>query len=274
MRKLMHISDLHFGHVDPDVVRALLEIEKRLAPHLIAVSGDLTQRARKREFVAARGFLDSLAAPKLIVPGNHDVPLYNVFARFVTPLKRYRQFVEKDVEPVFVDNEIAVVGINTARSLTFKDGRINRDQVRRVLEVFCEMPDERIRIVVTHHPFDLPDTADEDGTVERAPMAMESFRECMPDLLLAGHVHLHGTGTTAERFDLEGRSAIVVQAGTATSTRHRGEPNSFNLIHIDQAAVAIERFDWSRARKTFEITATSRFTRRDRQWIEVEATTG
>ena len=105
-------------------------------------------------------------------------------------------------------------------------------------------------------------------------MAMESFRECMPDLLLAGHVHLHGTGTTAERFDLEGRSAIVVQAGTATSTRHRGEPNSFNLIHIDQAAVAIERFDWSRARKTFEITATSRFTRRERQWIEVEATTG
>ena len=105
-------------------------------------------------------------------------------------------------------------------------------------------------------------------------MAMESFRECMPDLLLAGHVHLHGTGTTAERFDLEGRSAIVVQAGTATSTRHRGEPNSFNLIHIDQAAVAIERFDWSRTRKTFEITATSRFMRRDGAWTEVNIPTG
>ena len=86
MRKVMHISDLHFGRTDPAVVMALRETERRLVPHLIAVSGDLTQRARKHEFVAAREFLDSLAAPKIVVPGNHDVPLYNVIARFLTPL--------------------------------------------------------------------------------------------------------------------------------------------------------------------------------------------
>ena len=273
MRKVMHISDLHFGRADPAVVTALREIEQRLSPHLIAVSGDLTQRARKHEFVAAREFLDSLAAPKIVVPGNHDVPLYNVVARFLTPLERFRQYVGSEVEPVFVDNEIAVVGINTARSLTFKGGRINRAQVKRALEIFCESPDERIRILVTHHPFDLPDAPDGNEPVGRATMAMASFRECMPDLLLAGHVHLHGIGTTAERYDLAGRSAIVVQAGTATSTRHRGATNSFNLIRIDLSDISIERFDWSPTRKGFEIEATYRFTRRDGAWTEANVST-
>jgi 3',5'-cyclic AMP phosphodiesterase CpdA len=268
MRKVMHISDLHFGHVDPAVATALREIERRLGPHLIAVSGDLTQRARKREFVAAREFLDSLAAPKIVVPGNHDVPLYNVVARFLTPLERFRQYMGNEVEPAFVDDEIAVVGINTARSLTFKGGRINRDQVQRALEIFCEIPDRRIRILVTHHPFDLPGPDDGNERVGRAKMAMASLRECMPDLLLAGHVHLHGVGTTAESYDLGGRSAIVVQAGTATSTRRRGTTNSFNLIRIDRSDIAIERFDWSPSRKMFEIEATYRFTRRNGAWTE------
>jgi 3',5'-cyclic AMP phosphodiesterase CpdA len=273
MRKVMHISDLHFGRVDPAVVTALREIGQRLSPHLIAVSGDLTQRARKREFVAAREFLDSLAAPKIVVPGNHDVPLYNVVARFLTPLKRFRQYVAYEVEPAFVDNEIAVAGINTARSLAFKGGRINRDQVKRVLEIFCRVPDERIRILVTHHPFDLPDANDGNERVGRAKMAMASLRECMPDLLLAGHVHQHGIGTTAESYDLGGCSAIVVQAGTATSTRRRGATNSFNLIRIDRSDIAIERFDWSLSRKTFEIEATYRFTRRNGAWAEANIPT-
>jgi 3',5'-cyclic AMP phosphodiesterase CpdA len=273
MRKIMHISDLHFGRVDSAVVTALLELEQRLSPHLIAVSGDLTQRARKREFVAAREFLESLAAPKIVVPGNHDVPLYNVVARFLTPLQRFRQYVENEVEPAFVDNEIAVVGINTARSLTFKGGRINRAQVKRALEVFCRVPNERIRILVTHHPFDVPDAPEGNEPVGRATMAMASFRECMPDLLLAGHVHLHGIGTTAERYDLGGNSAIVVQAGTATSTRRRGATNSFNLIRINQSDIAIERFDWSPIRNMFEIDSTCRFTRRDREWVETNVPT-
>jgi 3',5'-cyclic AMP phosphodiesterase CpdA len=273
MRKVMHISDLHFGHVEPDVVTALREIEQRLRPHLIAVSGDLTQRARKREFVAAREFLDSLAAPKIVVPGNHDVPLYNVVARFLTPLERFRQYVGNEVEPAFVDEEMAVVGMNTARSLAFKGGRINRGQVRRALEIFCEIPDERIRILVTHHPFDLPGADDGDERVGRAEMAMASFRECMPDLLLAGHLHQHGIGTTAESYDLGGRTAIVVQAGTATSTRRRGTTNSFNLIRIERSDIAIERFDWSPSRKTFEIEATYRFTRRHGAWTHANIPT-
>ena len=185
----MHLSDLHFGRTDPAVVTALRQIAQRLAPDLIAVSGDLTQRARKREFVAARGFLDSLAAPKIVVPGNHDVPLYNVVARFFGPLERYRRHLAPEVEPAFVDDEMAVVGINTARSLTFKGGRINRSQVQRAIALFCATSDERIRILVTHHPFDLPGRRGTTHLVGRAAMAMSTSasacRTCFsPDICI------------------------------------------------------------------------------------------
>lgn len=271
VRKILHLSDLHFGRTDPAVVTALRQIAQRLDPDLIAVSGDLTQRARKREFVAARAFLDSLAPPKIVVPGNHDIPLYNIAARFLRPLERYRRHLTFEVEPVFVDDEIAVVGLNTARSLTFKGGRVNRDQVQRAIVLFCGTSDERIRILVTHHPFDLPGMRETTHLVGRAAMAMATLGECLPDLLLAGHLHLHGTGTTADRYDLGGHSAIVVQAGTATSTRIRGAQNSFNLIHVDRGTIAIDRFDWLSTRKSFNLDSTCRFFKRDGEWKRADA---
>ncbi|MEO9161317.1 MAG: metallophosphoesterase family protein [Casimicrobiaceae bacterium] len=267
MRRVMHLSDLHFGRTNSAVVLGLREIAQQLDPHLVVVSGDLTQRARKREFIAARAFLDSLAVPTIVVPGNHDVPLYNVVARFLAPLDRYRRFLAPEVEPAFVDDEMVVVGVNTARSLTFKGGRINREQVERATELFCGMPSERVRILVTHHPFDLPGTRSPHDLVGRAAMAMSSLRECAPDLLLAGHLHRPGIGTTAERHDFDGHSAIVVQAGTATSTRGRGARNSFNLIHVDRCDIAIDRFDWLPMQKAFELDSTCRFSRRDGAWV-------
>ena len=119
MRTLVHLSDLHFGRVDPRVVPPLVETIRTIAPDLIAVSGDFTQRARRRQFVQARAFLQQLPYPRLVVPGNHDVPLYNLAARFVRPLAGYRRFIEPDLEPVFVDEEMHVIGLNSARPLRF-----------------------------------------------------------------------------------------------------------------------------------------------------------
>lgn len=267
VRKILHLSDLHFGRSDPVIVGALSRIAKDLDPDLVAVSGDLTQRARVREFAAARAFLDGFKAPKVIVPGNHDVPLYNLAARFLTPLARYRRHLAPDVEPVFIDQEIVVVGVNTARSLAFKGGRINRLQIERAKAWFCDTSNDLVRILVTHHPFDMPGSdGAPDDLVGRATMALSTLSECAPDLLLAGHLHLHGIGTTAERYDLGGRHAIVVQAGTAASMRTRGAPNSFNLIHVDHAAVGIDRFEWSPVRATFKLHSTHRFVRRDAEW--------
>ena len=129
MRTIVHLSDLHFGRVDYAVVEPLVQTVAELAPDVLAVSGDLTQRARSEEFKEAREFLDTLPSPQIIVPGNHDVPLYNVFKRFLQPLDKYKRYITGDLEPFHADAEIAIMGINTARSLTIKDGRINEVQI-------------------------------------------------------------------------------------------------------------------------------------------------
>jgi len=135
MRTIVHLSDLHFGRLDRRVVAPLVAAIGAIAPDLVAVSGDFTQRARASQFVEARDFLATLPWPRLVVPGNHDVPLFDVARRFLRPLARYRQFIADDVEPVFIDAEIAALGLNSARSLTFGRGRLNADQIRKATEV-------------------------------------------------------------------------------------------------------------------------------------------
>src|SRR5437868_2776966 len=129
MRTIAHLSDLHLGRVDGALLDPLRRRLRELEPDLVVVSGGLTQRARLEQFRAARAYLDTLPGPQLVVPGNHDVPLYNVFQRFVRPLARYRRVVSRDLQPVFIDEEIAVIGVNPARSFVFKGVRINESQV-------------------------------------------------------------------------------------------------------------------------------------------------
>src|SRR2546421_12848536 len=115
MRRLVHLSDIHFGSVDRTILLPLIETVQRIGPHLVVVSGDLTQRAKPSEFAEAKAFLNQLPGPQLVVPGNHDVPLYNPYARFVGKLKLYQRYITPNLEPSYIDEEIAVVGINTAR---------------------------------------------------------------------------------------------------------------------------------------------------------------
>lgn len=267
MRTLVHLSDLHFGRVQPATVEPLVAAVWQIAPDLAAVSGDLTQRARRREFEEARRFLDRLPSPQIVVPGNHDVPLYDVWRRFLAPLGRFRRFVTSELEPYFGDAEIAVVGINTARSWTFQGGRINEEQVERLGGRLCRVGDGVTKIVVTHHPFDIPEGYAETDLVGRAQMAMRTLARCGADVLLAGHLHVSHTGHTATRYRLEGHSALVVQAGTATSTRERGERNSFNVLRIARPRVSVER--WVFDGSAFRPEAVEHFERRAAGWERI-----
>jgi 3',5'-cyclic AMP phosphodiesterase CpdA len=168
MRIVIHLSDLHFGRADPVIVHPLLDFIRATKPDLVAVSGDLTQRAHTEQFLEARNFLDAIPFPKIVVPGNHDVPLYNVFARLFRMLDKFRRFISEDLEPFYVDNEIAVSGVNTARALTGKNGRINRQQLERLRARFATVLPTHVKIVVTHHPFDLPPGVEGDRVVLRA----------------------------------------------------------------------------------------------------------
>lgn len=266
MRRIVHLSDIHFGRTDPAVVSSLILTVNELKPDLVAVSGDLTQRARSHEFKEAKAFLNALPQPQIIVPGNHDVPLYNIFSRFLTPLEKYRRHITSDLQPFYGDEEMAVLGINTARSWTFKGGRINENQVAEMRERFCVVDDAVVKVVVSHHPFDLPEGRHHRELVGRARMAMENFASCGADLFLAGHLHIAHTGHTATRYKISGHSALVVQAGTATSTRGRGEANSFNVLRLEHPRIEVERYVWDVSDSTFVAGGVEHFQHSDDGW--------
>jgi 3',5'-cyclic AMP phosphodiesterase CpdA len=269
MRTVAHLSDPHFGRIDRATVQALIATVTEARPDIVVVSGDLTQRAKGSEFQEARQFLEALPSPQIVVPGNHDVPLYNVLARALKPLRNYQLYISKELEPFYCDDEIAIVGINTARSLTFKGGRISRQQVARSCTRLEACGENRTRVVVSHHPFDLPETHEVHGLVGRARMAMTGFARCRIDLILSGHLHISSTSESAKRYKIPGHSALVIHAGTATSTRARGELNSFNIIQVDRSSVAIQCLTWNRERNSFFPSVTAQFQRTPAGWSRI-----
>lgn len=259
MRTILHLSDIHMGRIDPSLVATLSSTIRRVAPDLVAISGDFTQRARDTEFQQARRFIDSLQRRVLVVPGNHDVPLWNVVRRFVTPLERYKRHISSNLEPVVEDEEMIVVGVNTARSWTWGEGRINEAQVEAIVNRLARVAPEKVRIVVTHHPFDLPPGVGEQRLLGRAHMAMARLAAANADLFLSGHLHISHITHSAERYKIEGHSALIVQAGTV-SLRGRGEQPSFNLLKVERPAIAVSRYAWDPAAGAFIETAAGRFT--------------
>ncbi len=267
MRRIAHISDLHFGAEERHIGEGLLDDLSRQLPHLVVVSGDLTQRARSSQFIAARAFLDRIAAPYLVVPGNHDIPLYNVLHRLMRPLSRYRHYITADMHPFYHDGELAVVGVNTARSSTLKEGRISHSQIDRLRAQFDSVPSHLFKVLVSHHPFLPPSHSTETALVGRVRLALKTLEACGCALILSGHLHLAYSGD-AKPFHLEmKRSILVAQAGTAISHRRRDEPNAYNQIVVDGDRLDLEVRAWDG--KQFATAKTKQFRRSDEGWIVV-----
>lgn len=266
MRTIVHLSDLHFGRIDEGILAPLIAAIRGIGPDLVAVSGDLTQRARSWQFKAARAFLEAIPVPRIAVPGNHDVPLYNLFARFFCPLANYRRYISDDLAPFYSDEEIAVLGINTARALTIKHGRINNTQITGICKRLGTYGDEMTKIVVTHHPFYVPEGRDEGELVGRAPRAITALALCRVDVLLAGHLHFSHRGQTAERYRIAGYGALAVSAGTATSTRVRGEANSFNVLRIQRPCIEVRGYTWDPERAAFIASSAEHFRHTPAGW--------
>jgi 3',5'-cyclic AMP phosphodiesterase CpdA len=266
LRTIVHLSDLHFGRTDPGLPEALSREVKAAAPDLVVVSGDLTQRARPEEFRLARAFLATLPTPQIVVPGNHDIPLYNLPMRAFWPLARYKRHICRDVEPFFADGEIAVAGLNTARSLTIKNGRVNRRQVSGLCAGLQSQREEVVRIVVTHHPFETADAGEED-IVGRASMAMAGFSKCRIDVILSGHLHVNRIVSSAARYRIGDYSALLLQAGTAISSRRREEPNSFNILRVNGRRIGCECWTWDATKEAFGLLSLQRFVAAGRGWV-------
>lgn len=255
MARIVHLSDLHFGAHDERLVEAVARDVDAHRPDLLVISGDFTQRARTEQFREACKFLEELREhghEVLGVPGNHDVPLYDVLRRFLSPLARYRRFIDESLCPFVELKGIAVLGINTARSLTFKDGRINKEQVAFIRETFARAAPRAMRILVTHHPlFSMQVGSEVERAIGRQDLALDAIDDAGVDMVLAGHHH-HASSQDASELVTRAGGVLVVQAGTATSTRVREQEQSYNVIDLrdGQAEIAVHAWDGNEFRAT------------------------
>lgn len=262
MRRVLHISDLHFGRTRPDLLDPLVKKINDLAPDLVAFSGDLTQRARTEQFEQASAFIDRLEPPVLAVPGNHDTPIDNPWLRFIRPFHRYRNIVSADLEPEFHDDELSLVGVNTVNRFAWQSGKIGKHTIRRVCQAFGEAHDDRTHLAMMHHPLE-HDASTDKKLMRGARAAVASLGRCGADVVLSGHLH------NAQVAPLSAAPGVLlVQAGTGLSSRLREDTNNFNLLHIDPGRIRIERYG-AENRPRFDVIQTARFAKAKGVWRQL-----
>ncbi len=231
MTVLVHISDLHFGTERAEVVERLVQLIEDQRPDLVVASGDITQRARRRQFRDARVFLDRLPFPRLVVPGNHDIPLFNLLARWLSPYAGYARQFGRDLEPGFESAGLHVVGVNSSTPTRHKNGELDATTVERACERIRRGDPDALRIIVMHHPLLAITGMDTSNLARGYPEAIAAFAKAGVDMVLGGHIHL----PYVRPFRISGDDAVLpmwaVQAGTAVSTRIRSDhPNSIHII--------------------------------------------
>ena len=258
MSIVLQISDPHFGTEQAPVVEALATLSQQQRPDVLVLSGDITQRARPAQFRAARAFVDCLAAPVLAVPGNHDIPLFDLWARLRRPYGRYSAAFGSDLEPVYRSPDLIVVGVNTTRPWRHKNGEVSAPQIDRVARLLEHADTAQLRVVVVHQPIAVTLDEDEPNRLRGHAAALQTWAEAGADLVMGGHIHLPYI------LPLQGlaRGMWVVQAGTAVSSRVRkGVPNSVNLLRCGADAAPggcrIEQWDYKAEDRAFRLAKVS-----------------
>lgn len=264
MSILLHLSDTHFGTEQPDVVAALLRLADEVRPDVAVLSGDVTQRARRGQFAAARRFIEMLSAPAtLVIPGNHDIPLFNLAARVVFPYANYRHAFGTELEPQFCSDDLLVIGVNTTRPWRHKDGEVSAAQIEHVAQRLQRATLRQLRVVVVHQPLQVISDRDRANLLHGYREAVQNWAAAGADLILSGHIHLPYVQTLHGLPAASRQPVWAVSAGTATSRRVReGRPNSVNLIRHDPAqmprACVIDRLDFDAVSGSFNIAETNR----------------
>lgn len=258
MTTLLQISDAHFGTERLPVVNALLQLAKEERPDLVVLSGDITQRARRGQFRAAREFTDRLRpAALLAIPGNHDIPLFNLAARMFEPYANYSQAFGENLEPEFETADLLVIGVNTTRPRRHKDGELSARQIDRVAQRLQRAIAPQLRIVVVHQPVLAIRDSDQNNLLHGHERAVPTWAAAGGDIIMGGHIHLPYVRSLSATFRNLPRDIWTVQAGTSVSSRLReGITNSVNLIRNDGKHLprqcTVERWDYVDTNQRFE----------------------
>lgn len=251
MRTIIHISDLHFGAADRARADALWRVIGHIKPDLVVVSGDLTQRGRAQQYQQASDYLGQISEQQLIVPGNHDGAYFNPIRRFCFPLARYKSVICDDLCPSLGDGELQIVGASSVRPFAWdwrgfwKNGRLDRTQIRQISEAFAKAPAGACRVLVVHHP--LVNGHNDSGSecIRGRGRLLEDLRACGVELVLSGHLH-HACARLAPG-ETGAAPILCVNAGTAISTRLRHEANSFNLLSVSSDSIDVTVYTWAGA---------------------------
>jgi 3',5'-cyclic AMP phosphodiesterase CpdA len=243
---LLQVSDTHFGTEQPPVVEALARLSLQKRPDLMVLSGDITQRARPGQFRVARAFVDRLGTPVLAIPGNHDIPLFDLGARLYHPYSRYCSAFGDELEPVHSSRELLVVCLNTTRWYMRKNGEVSSEQIDRVAKRLAIAGPEQLRVVVVHQPVAVVRAGDVPNLLRGHAAALQRWADAGADLIMGGHIHLPYVTALTNLA----RPMWAVQAGTAVSSRVRhGFPNSVNLLRwglsVPEGNCVIERWDYA-----------------------------
>ena len=246
MNVLLHLSDTHFGTERVEAVEALERLAREQKPGIVVLSGDITQRASGAQFDAARDFVARVNAPvTLAVPGNHDIPLFNVFARLLCPYAKYMRAFGRDLEPRYESDELLILCVNTTRARRHIDGEISVEQTERTAARLRGARREQLRIVVLHHPVHVIHPEDERNLLHGHVRALRAWAHSGADIVLGGHIHL----PYVRPVTAHARPVWAVHAGTAVSRRVRdGAPNSINILRYTPRALppacTVERWDF------------------------------
>jgi len=263
---LAHVSDPHFGAHDPRVAEVLSRALREAAPDLVLVGGDFTQRARRGQYARARAWLDGLGLPFLGVPGNHDIPLYDVLRRMTDPFGRYRASISADLEGEWRGPQALVAAVCTASPRRRVEGRVEAAQLARLSGVLAEPAPPRVKVLLTHHPLVTPPGERErsfHGREELMRVAVEGG----VDLLLSGHRHIAHEGAWVHAVGPD-RGMLALWEPTACSSRLRGEANGFATIGLD--ADRIEITPWRLYDERFAPGAPGAWARSEGAWVTVD----
>ncbi len=270
--RIAHLSDPHFGTVLPGVKEGLIATLAELKPDLILLTGDITQRARASQFAEAKTFTHCLLpVPAIAVPGNHDIPLFNIFARVLHPYRGFKTLFKDQLEKDFVYGDVVVTGLNSTSKWRHVQGDFDLRRLEQRLQE--NQAPAKVRIAAFHHPMDCAKPSDEGNLLRGRKRAMELFEKYAIDLTVGGHIHDPFAALSSNRYPEVRRTMVIGVAGTCLSWRTRpGAPNSFNLIEVETSeapTLSVNRYD-QRADRRFTLERESRFRRLDAfGWVEL-----